>query len=379
MIQPNENNKLSGSGEIQAIYSGKTPFPITDCELSAIPLKIKVEHILYSHPSRLIFGLNENTGEKLVLKFLVEELDPRYNLSTISKRQYAQWNALKRNKWITPNVYLGLASLPHRVLNCLDQGETIELGPLDRDPELEHLDETLEYAVVMRRLPEDLQLKILLSFLKDDVQIWGSCEQLQKKLMDNIRFSDQKLAKVPAYQEIVESLKELSINVFDNLSYRKHFERRRYEGYIKCCHGDLKTQNIWIVPPDDPFDKKRWLDVKILDAIDFNPVYSNIDILSDFAMLVVDVRVQTDARLADEMIKKYLELTQQENEEVKFVLNYYLVEKALVSATLRSVKEDLPEPDLAFLAVAREYLYKLRQYTRQFKRIEVPVYSTSVN
>ena len=37
------------------------------------------------------------------------------------------------------------------------------------------------------------------------------------------------------------------------------------------------------------------LSVKLLDAIDFNPLFNNIDILSDFAMLAIDVWARTQS------------------------------------------------------------------------------------
>jgi aminoglycoside phosphotransferase family enzyme len=400
MTQFNEYSKPLDSGEFPATFP-LTPWPTTDGRLSAIHRKIRIEKIEYSGPSRLIFGPDEYTGEQIVLKVLVEEPEPRYNLFTIERRQKAQSYAFYQNTRITPDVYLGVVPVGPD-LNCFSPGGTIELGSINENPELENLNKALEYGIVMRRLQDDLQLKYWLKqgpqslrpynvklvatriahmhqemgpppFLQDNTQNWGSCEQLRKKLRDNIQFADQNLAEQPAYQEIAESLKKMLLDLSERPFYQERFERRRRNGYIKCCHGDLKTQNIWIIP-DDSFGTERWRDVKILDAIDFNPVYSNIDILSDFAMLVVDVQVQTDTRIADEMVKRYLELMDQENDEARFILNYYLIEKALVSATTRSVKEDLPEPDLVFLDVARGYLYKLRQYTRQFKSVEIPMY-----
>ena len=399
MKQFNKYSEPLDLGEFPVVFP-LTPFPTTDGMLPAIHPKIKIEKIEYSGPSRLIFGSDERTGEQVVLKVLVEETDLRYNLSTIERRQQVQSYAFTRNKQITPDAYLRLVFVDP-VLNCFSPEGIIELSSINENPELEKLNKAFEYGILMRRLPDHSQLKNLLrqdqqsfrlyyvklvatriaqmhqemeqpDFHKDNTQNWGSCEQLRKKLGDNIQFADQKLGKRPAYQEISESLQDLFHDFSQRPFYQERFERRRRDGYIRCCHGDLKTQNIWIIP-DESSGNERWRDVKILDAIDFNPVYSNIDILSDFAMLVVDVQIHTDAKLADEMIKKYLELTNQENDEARFILNYYLVEKALVSATTRSAKEVLPEPDLAFLDVARSYLNKLRQYTRQFKRIEIPI------
>jgi len=98
----------------------------------------------------------------------------------------------------------------------------------------------------------------------------------------------------------------------------------------------------------------------ILDAIDFNPSYSNIDVLSDLAMLVIDVQVRMNTPwLADFMIDEYLSLTEQQDEVSRFVLSYYLIEKAFVGAAISIVYDNAPDLGWAFLEVARMRMERL--------------------
>ena len=69
--------------------------------------------------------------------------------------------AFYRNKQITPDVYLGLVSVDP-VLNCFSPEGTIELGSINENPELENLNKAFEYGILMRRLPDNSQLKNLL-------------------------------------------------------------------------------------------------------------------------------------------------------------------------------------------------------------------------
>jgi len=48
--------------------------------------------------------------------------------------------------------------------------------------------------------------------------------------------------------------------------------------------------------PNEYWMKKSLEICLSLDAIDFNPMYSYIDILSDFAMLVIDIQARTKSR-----------------------------------------------------------------------------------
>lgn len=53
-------------------------------------------------------------------------------------------------------------------------------------------------------------------------------------------------------------------------------------------------------------------------------MYSYIDILSDFAMLVIDIHSRTKScELADSMIENYLELTNQQDKASRLV--FYLM------------------------------------------------------
>ena len=95
----------------------------------------------------------------------------------------------------------------------------------------------------------------------------------------------------------------------------------------------------------------------ILDAIDFNPMYNHIDILSDFAMLIADVQARTQSPpLMHEMIDCYLQQTNQDNEIARGVLDYYVMEKAIVGTGISILYDDKPQLGRAFLKVAENCL-----------------------
>jgi len=112
--------------------------------------------------------------------------------------------------------------------------------------------------------------------------------------------------------------------------------------------------------PDDTDDRQQNLSVKLLDAIDFNPLFRNIDILSDFAMLVIDVRARTwSDTFARIMIDDYLQLTQQDDTPARNILEFYLVEKAIVAAAINILFDNQLELGLRLLQLAQEHLEHL--------------------
>jgi aminoglycoside phosphotransferase family enzyme len=378
---------------------------------SSAPCCYQIEDTRLSECALILFAQDTTASKRVVMKLLRDYADTRYSLDTLERRQQCQLEALERNKIFTPDVYQGLAradyfDLPQGtfpvseiIKNPMPAGIShldlcngyIYANPIIEKPTGETLDPGAEYALIMNELPQNRRLDHLLfqesklslqhirlltrhiahvhellgptTFSADGPQ-WGSYEQLRKKLMHNFglldlvltanghgrtsNWSEETLAR---FQETLGRLKKVLICAFMQSCYYNHFEQRAKEQRIRCCHGDLKSPNIWILPSDQENGGKDA--VKILDAIDFNPAYSNIDTLSDFAMLVIDVQTRTgSALLANEMIEYYLSLTEQESEVAKSVLNYYLVEKAIVGAAISIVYDDAPDLGLSLLKVA---------------------------
>jgi aminoglycoside phosphotransferase family enzyme len=339
-----------------------------------------------SEPACILFARHTSSKDRVVLKLLFEYQDTRYSLSTLDERQSCQLEALLWNRLFTPNIHIGLAHLYNW---NKDQG-SIEIDEIIENPGLETLAPNTEYALLMRLLPTSRRLDYILteenspplqrytklltkyvahihtnltalSIPMEKASKWGSFIQLQKKLTHNLEFLDQIMAKSEngEYQTYYW-LKDRLLSVFNFIEYRQYFEQRVHKGRIKRCHADLKAPNIWIAPlplSDASYDywccREPWKYVYLLDAVDFNPMYSYIDILSDFAMLVIDIHARTkSSELADHMIEHYLELTNQQDKVSRLVLAYYLVEKAIIGAAVSILYDKVPDVGLNFLEVA---------------------------
>lgn len=320
--------------------------------------------------SLLLFVQDPVTKRPMVMKILRPYQDPRYPTRvTLSGRQMCQVEALQWNRKFSPGIYIGLASL---LKEYQENDREIHVGRIIEEQLGEDTNVDVEYVLLMEQLPEDNCLETLLNAQNEtmhahvkllthyiaqlhmDINLlvvppsiegnnvhWGSHAQLQDKLEHNIELFNSILkpdqgGHYLAYASIPETL----ARVLTHHLYREYFEQRLQEQRIRHCHGDLKLSNIWLMPPDNEESDER---VLLLDAIDFNPIYSNIDILSDFAMLVVDVQAHTKSPLlVSEMIEYYLQLTDQESEINRSVLNYYLAEKAMVCAAVSIVYDRSP-------------------------------------
>ena len=153
-------------------------------------------------------------------------------------------------------------------------------------------------------------------------------------------------------------MKEKFQEVVKQKFYPQYFRMRVSSGYIKLCHGDIKSPHIWIAS-DDSTGEQPW-NFNLLDAIDFNDMYNHIDILSDFAMLIADVQARTQSTaIVDQMIAAYLHKTNQDNEIARTVLDYYIMEKAIVGTAISILYDDKAELGRSFLKVAQNRLQSM--------------------
>src|SRR5258708_4660311 len=354
----------------------------------------KIVYKQQSECALILFSQHTQTSECFVIKLLREYKDTRYSLKTLAERQLCQLEAVRQNREFTPDIHLGLARVEALDLEKM----SIFIDGFIKDPVQEMLDKESEYALIMKQLPADRRVDCLLqesaepvqqdyiqllalqvfsmhmhkkhfanSLSNKDEELWGGAEQLERKLQHNFHLLDLVLTidenECSKAWNRLESrltvLKEALYDAFTQWQSCGYFEQRVAEQRIKRCHGDLKSPNMWIMPKGQWHSKKA--QVLVLDAADFNPSYTHIDILSDVALLAVDIQARTrSSSLANLFIQNYLHYTEQQDRVSEAVLAYYLVEKAIVGAAVSIVYDNLSDLGLAFLETAEMRLRSLQ-------------------
>jgi len=387
-----------------------------------------IESLQKTSSAYLLFAKQKESQESFAIKILRRYQDTRYSMGTANERQQYQLEALHWNSMFAPGVYIGLARIHDWDFyqNILILGESIA------NPTKEKLDPKAEYALVMHSLPRERRLDFLLKndnkitlqrhirllaeyvaymhekltgppVTGEDSLLWGSFEQLQKKLQDNLALLDlvvttsenggsssfhlrrdtlSQLLSQSYRRSIEHSIKRshddlnLSSQLRDTLDrlkrnlllvlrqypYKEYFNQRVQEQRIKRCHGDLKAPHIWIAPYSNCLRGEPWKYVCVLDTIDFNLMFCNIDVLSDLAMLLIDLQARTKwFELAKSMEDYYLMRTGQQDKVSRSVLNYYLVEKAIMWAAVSIIYDNLPELGLVYLEIAEQRMNNLME------------------
>jgi aminoglycoside phosphotransferase family enzyme/predicted kinase len=126
------------------------------------------------------------------------------------------------------------------------------------------------------------------------------------------------------------------------------FKRRRQQGWVRECHGDLHLGNIVLIR-DQPTP---------FDSIEFNANFRWVDVMNEVGFLVMDLLDRSRADLAFRFLNGYLELTG--DYEGIGVLRFYLAYRAVVRAKIDAIRASQPDtpPEQAkeVMAACRDYL-----------------------
>ena len=258
------------------------------------------------------------------------------DFTTLEKRKYFCEREVELNRRLCAGTYLGV--------------EEIRLGP--EGFSFGGDGETIEYAVKMRKLPEERFLKNLLHDGKctgedlkrlarklsdfysgqtpgEEVTSNGAPEKVKSIIDDNERTVKNFIGKT------ISRTSWETIHFFNERFFAEKpalFASRKDGGFIKDCHGDLHMEHINIGPDG----------ICIYDCIEFNDRFRYIDVASDVAFLAMDLDFNGYFGLAREFVA---DMAGALGESAGDVLDFYRCYRAYVRGKvggLTSVGEGVP-------------------------------------
>mgnify|MGYP000966256879 CR=1 FL=1 len=281
-------------------------------------------------------------------KFKKAIILPFADFSSLEKRRFFCEEELRLNRRLCPEIYESVVELRRGESGKLQLGDSGEL---------------LDYAVKMRRMPEERMMDVLLAenvVGADEIQVIarrvvafhgvaergprvtasGDPEKLRDFALAN--FSETR-GLFPA--ELHEALAERTRRDLDRIL--PLLKSRAEAGLVVDGHGDLHARNICLIKPP-----------AIFDCIEFNPAFRCVDVATEHAFLLMDLRHRGHPELA----RIYLDtvLAESRDEGMKLVLptlvRYRAMVRAKVSAITAGEKEFTPEARAEAGEAAREYL-----------------------
>ncbi|HID73197.1 TPA: helix-turn-helix domain-containing protein, partial [Candidatus Micrarchaeota archaeon] len=248
------------------------------------------------------------------------------DFSTLEKRRELCGEEVRLNKRLSPDVYLGVVPVVE-----------------DNGIRIEGEGELLDYAVKMRRLPQERRMDILLAEGKvseEHIERIAGIVAGFHKMIDVIPDKEYSSADVVkgqiddlgSFRDTIEKACGMGAKVGFVLekcgtfigANRELFGKRQEEGRIKDCHGDLHSANIFITD-----------DIIIFDCIEFSRDFRYVDVSSEIAFMAMDLDAFGKPDFSRLFVEKYVELSG--DKEALELLDLYKCYRANVRAKIAAI------------------------------------------
>ncbi len=277
--------------------------------------------------------------------------------TTLEKRQFFCHQEVELNRRLCPDVYLSVVPITQEKGNILIGGRG----------------EAIEYAVKMRRLPQEAMMDVLLTNNQVSTEMVAS---VAKKLADFhhraetnatiITFGDLDTVIQNTEENFTQTEKYIGITISRDGYQRIRdytdsftsnnaplFHQRVADRRIRDCHGDLHAAHVCFTNG-----------ICIYDCIEFNDRFRYCDVASEVAFLAMDLDHYRRADLSRSFVSAYV--AQSKDRGLLKLLNFYKCYRAYVRGKVESFKLDDPhisdEEKARVLAVAKSYFDLAQSY-----------------
>jgi uncharacterized protein len=282
------------------------------------------------------------------------------DFTTLEKRQFFCKKELELNKRLCRGMYL-------------------EVVPINRSNmiKIKGEGETVEYAVKMKRMPQEKMMNKLLEENKVDNELVDRIAKIiagfHSKAETNKRISEfgslviietnwkENFEQTWRFVGRTISMKDFKLvrERVDDFIKRtaSFFQKRAEKGRIRDCHGDIHSGNIFVA------DR-----IYIFDAIEFNERFRYSDVASDIAFLAMDLDFKGRTDLSNFLVKRYVKYSG--DRELTKILPFYKCYRAYVRGKVANFK--LEDPDVsgkekkAMMKEAKTYFKLASTYAKTF-------------
>jgi len=280
--------------------------------------------------------------------------------TTLEKRHFYCQKEVELNRRLCPEVYLGVVPITRDKNNISIKGKG----------------EIIEYAVKMRRLPQETMMDVLLvenqvspGMLTAVAQKVAEFHQRAETNTNISAFGEVKVITQNTDENFTQTEKYINKTIFPDTFQRIKtytegfietntllFNQRIADGRIRDCHGDLHAAHICFTDS-----------ICIYDCIEFNDRFRYCDVASEVAFLAMDLDHYGRAELSRNFVNAYIDRCQ--DKELGKLLNFYKCYRAYVRGKVESFKLDdpyiAPAEKRRILDIASSYFDLAHAYTRR--------------
>jgi aminoglycoside phosphotransferase family enzyme/predicted kinase len=268
------------------------------------------------------------------------------DFSTLERRRHFCREEVRLNRRLAGDVYRGVVAIRADAEGFAVAGEDAA--------------DAVEYAVHLRRLPDDRMLPALLERgAVDDALIDAIVRKLAAfhaaaETSPEIarggdpavlaQLMDDDFREVDAFHgDTITAEDDLTIRRFCHAFLGSHeslLRRRQSGGRIRDGHGDLHAEHICCTA-----------ELVIYDCIEFNPQFRQRDVAAEMAFLAMDFVYRGRPDLAERLIARYAALAN--DAELPGLVPFYACHRAYIRGKVDSLKSTEPEIEATDRAAAR--------------------------
>ncbi len=255
------------------------------------------------------------------------------DFSSPTRRAWFCAEELRLNRRLAPNLYLEVVPIhgPVETASFHGEGPVIEMAlKMRRFPQAALLPAAIERGEVSPAAFDSLAERLAAFHARAAVaeasEAWGNPQTVQAPAFANLKVLEQHRVT----PETVAALRRWTKAEASRLE--PLFLRRKAEGRVRECHGDLHLRNMVYVGGR----------IEVFDCLEFSPELRWIDVFSDLAFAAMDLQQRGLERPADRLLGQWLERSG--DYPGLELWSWYRVYRALVRAkvtVLRLSQEDL--------------------------------------
>ncbi len=315
------------------------------------------ERSLYDHPVNDIQVLETHISYVILTGPYAYKLKkpvqlPFLDFSSVELRRFYCKEELRLNQRLAPDLYLAVVPVTgsDRAPQLSGSGDVIDyLVKMIQFDTSQELDAVLRHSDLDRGLVLTLAERLAAFHQSVDSstdQDFGSHQIVGRCIRDNFKAilpcvkSNNRDKVSPLRQWVDAQLR----------AHRNTIARRKQDGFVRECHGDLHLGNMVIIGGS----------IRMFDCLEFNAHLRWIDVISEIAFLVMDFDHQRRSDLGYLLLNRYLQVTG--DYAGLEMLPLYLVYRAMVRAkvvcikSLQSMDRSATPPSLlAYFELAQGY------------------------
>jgi aminoglycoside phosphotransferase family enzyme len=280
------------------------------------------------------------------------------DFTTLEKRRFFCEKELELNRRLCRDMYLEVVPINRsNVFKVKGKGRTVEYAvKMKRMPQEKIMTNLLEENKVDSKLIDEIA-KIIAEFhskaeTNRRISEFGSLAILETNWNENFDQTREFVGKTISMKDFKLIRERIDDFMRRNVSF---FEKRMAEGRVRDCHGDIHSGNIFVA------DR-----IYIFDAIEFNERFRYSDVASDIAFLAMDLDFKERTDLSSFFVDRYVKYSG--DQELAELLPFYKCYRAYVRGKVTSFKLEDPsegsEEKSAAMTEAKAYFKLASTYAK---------------